>query len=479
MGKSKKNLAGDIAMLGGQDLNAPRKKKRRAEKTADGKKPPIAVPLERVAAPPILLNLISAFLTEYNFAGTGRLFTVERQGRAKIEGWEDSVGRKLPKDLPSLTRIFKDFYALWESEHVTKDSSSQSEAGIRRKKARKAAESVAKGTKQVEPKADSEASSSGGSSVDESSSEESGEDTNIEDTPQQKLAEFSSSSAASSSNCEDDSELRKKEAASAAETKLNHKKKKSLKGGKSGKSLGTLNISAQAHSSKSKTLGFVEAVTRLKAASRDEESSSESASSSSSSSSSSDSDADDESEHTKSKVTASKAFKQAKEEESPPTSDSDRSSKGALTKAKKPINSRKGSTDSSATIDESKESEQESASSVTSTSADSSEADAPSTKKRKRPKSPIAASEGISKKQKASAQKAQNTAFSRIPSTTAINPKLSSNAYVPYDYAERAYQDLSITRGKGFTKEKNKKKRGSYRGGAIDVNGRKGIKFDD
>jgi SRP40, C-terminal domain len=54
-----------------------------------------------------------------------------------------------------------------------------------------------------------------------------------------------------------------------------------------------------------------------------------------------------------------------------------------------------------------------------------------------------------------------------------------SNAYVSYDYAERAYKDLSVTRGKGFTKEKNKKKRGSYRGGAIDIGGGKGFKFED
>ena len=54
-----------------------------------------------------------------------------------------------------------------------------------------------------------------------------------------------------------------------------------------------------------------------------------------------------------------------------------------------------------------------------------------------------------------------------------------SNAYRSYDYAERAYNDLSVTRGKGFTKEKNKKKRGSYRGGAIDISGGKGFKFDD
>jgi len=57
--------------------------------------------------------------------------------------------------------------------------------------------------------------------------------------------------------------------------------------------------------------------------------------------------------------------------------------------------------------------------------------------------------------------------------------KYVSNSYVSYDYADRAYQDLSVTRGKGFTKEKNKKKRGSYRGGPIDTSGGKSFKFED
>lgn len=56
--------------------------------------------------------------------------------------------------------------------------------------------------------------------------------------------------------------------------------------------------------------------------------------------------------------------------------------------------------------------------------------------------------------------KKEQVPFSRIPANTKVDPRFSSNAYIPYDYADRAYQDLSVTRGKGFTKEKNKKKRG-------------------
>lgn len=47
---------------------------------------------------------------------------------------------------------------------------------------------------------------------------------------------------------------------------------------------------------------------------------------------------------------------------------------------------------------------------------------------------------------------------------------------VPGSYGFKAHLDLSVTRGKGFTKEKNKKKRGSYRGGQIDM-GSHSIKF--
>jgi len=75
--------------------------------------------------------------------------------------------------------------------------------------------------------------------------------------------------------------------------------------------------------------------------------------------------------------------------------------------------------------------------------------------------------------------KSKDAPFQRIPKDTMIDPKLASNKYVAYDYAEQAHRDLSVTKGKGFTKEKNKKKRGSYRGGIIDVDGRKGIKFED
>jgi hypothetical protein len=79
------------------------------------------------------------------------------------------------------------------------------------------------------------------------------------------------------------------------------------------------------------------------------------------------------------------------------------------------------------------------------------------------------------KKKHTGARPTPLAALSELPSA---NDHVS-NDYVPYAYAERAWKDLSVTRGKGFTKEKNKKKRGSYRGGPIDISGGKGFKFDD
>lgn len=45
------------------------------------------------------------------------------------------------------------------------------------------------------------------------------------------------------------------------------------------------------------------------------------------------------------------------------------------------------------------------------------------------------------------------------------------------DYGAKASRDLIVTRGAGFRKEKNKKKRGSYVGGEITMQSHS-IKFD-
>lgn len=80
----------------------------------------------------------------------------------------------------------------------------------------------------------------------------------------------------------------------------------------------------------------------------------------------------------------------------------------------------------------------------------------------------------------------QNTPFQRVKAdqVTYLDDRMKDMSYAGIglngdEYGARASRDLIVTRGKGFTKEKNKKKRGSYRGGAIDVYGSHSIKFDD
>jgi hypothetical protein len=85
------------------------------------------------------------------------------------------------------------------------------------------------------------------------------------------------------------------------------------------------------------------------------------------------------------------------------------------------------------------------------------------------------------------AKKAANSPFQRVKAdqVSFLDDRLRDMSYASKqgvtsdEYGARASKDLIVTRGKGFTKEKNKKKRGSYRGGAIDVYGSHSIKFED
>lgn len=64
--------------------------------------------------------------------------------------------------------------------------------------------------------------------------------------------------------------------------------------------------------------------------------------------------------------------------------------------------------------------------------------------------------------------------FQRVKSdqTTFLDDRMRDMSYMAKpgagDWGARANEDLIKTRGKNFTKEKNKKKRGSYKGGLID-----------
>lgn len=143
------------------------------------------------------------------------------------------------------------------------------------------------------------------------------------------------------------------------------------------------------------------------------------------------------------------------------------------------------SSDSSDDSDDSDASSSSSASDSGSSSSSSSSS-APA-KKSKQSTSPpakrVKTNEGTSlpKTSKESKDSKEATAkrFSRIPENLEVDPRFKSNEYVPHGFAEHSHQSLSVVRGKDFTKEKNKKKRGQgFRGGAIDTTSR-AVKFED
>jgi len=87
--------------------------------------------------------------------------------------------------------------------------------------------------------------------------------------------------------------------------------------------------------------------------------------------------------------------------------------------------------------------------------------------------------------QKGKASRKTNTSFQRVKADVVKyhDEKLKDNSFESRgtkadDYGAQASRDLIVTRGDGFRKEKNKKKRGSYRGGEITLQSHS-FKFDD
>ncbi|KAI0283065.1 SRP40, C-terminal domain-containing protein [Russula aff. rugulosa BPL654] len=84
------------------------------------------------------------------------------------------------------------------------------------------------------------------------------------------------------------------------------------------------------------------------------------------------------------------------------------------------------------------------------------------------------------------ASRKPNAPFQRVKveAVKIDDEKLKDNSFesrvcpLSHDYGARANRDLIVTRGDGFRKEKNKKKRGSYRGGDITLRSHS-FKFED
>lgn len=87
------------------------------------------------------------------------------------------------------------------------------------------------------------------------------------------------------------------------------------------------------------------------------------------------------------------------------------------------------------------------------------------------------ADEPPSKKQKQIGARFQRIDKSKIDQSLVLNNEYTST-FAEDSYGFKAHQDLIVTRGKGFTKEKNKKKKGIYRGGVIGF-ASNSFKYDD
>jgi len=76
-----------------------------------------------------------------------------------------------------------------------------------------------------------------------------------------------------------------------------------------------------------------------------------------------------------------------------------------------------------------------------------------------------------------------NAPFKRVKDDDAqfINPQLTDNSFWSKkgdDWGRKANEDLAVVKGRDFRHAKTKKKKGTYRGGSIDI-GVNSIKFPD
>ncbi|KAI9806618.1 MAG: hypothetical protein M1825_006075 [Sarcosagium campestre] len=503
-----------------EELKKEKEEKERAVKWLNHRA--VSTPV-KTAPPPHLLNLIAIFLTEYGFGGTCRLFNIEREGRKHLEGWNDDIGEKIDKKGPGLLTIYKDWKISVGPEQHQSSSDESSSSSDEPERIVKQKDKKSPGSKKLITK-----SSISKKVVVDVSTSSSGSDTDSADSgvtakgstlPKKSISmrptkisksSSSASSSASSSSTSQDSDADDEEAVTRDESKIRKEKSAkpsvlpksaSLKRKASPEPKTSLDKRLRASSKdvkvsdiqKSKSALAEPSATAVVAKRASKKSVAAVAVSSTQSDSNSSS--------------ASSSSSSSKELERGPkttTGTSVRSTKTKVTEASTPSDKivalpRTSSTDSSVTIEgevkkvpsSSDDSSSSNSNSSTDSSSEEDESNSsiptpteapPKPTKRKRSQSPRSNDSSVgAKRPKASvdAQKSNKVPFSRIPANIKVEEKLSSNAYVPYEYADRAHQDLIVTRGKGFTKEKNKKKRGSYRGGPIDTNSRKGIKFDD
>ncbi|KIW14324.1 hypothetical protein PV08_07106 [Exophiala spinifera] len=383
-----------------------------------------------------VLGVVGHYLTEFGLASTNKAFQKELKRLQESAGWpvpaqDEKIG--------DLVAVLEQGFLSVTGDLATKNSTSSEDS-----------------------EADSGSSESSGSTSSSDSSVDSGSDSDSE-------VDISSDSDADISNDSDDDSDSSETSSSTDSSSSNIPKKTASAKKKNGKNL-KLSASTSASSSSSSESSIEsdedEVATQPKSAvsSLKPKSSVESvkpastktlkrkaeASSSSGSSSSSDSDSSEEDEPPvkRAKVVPASTATQTSSSESSSESDSDSSDDEAA-----------GEAGNGAKLGPEHDEKSDSSNTVMGDNM-------------------VAASRPVFEKTPKKHVGARPTPLAQL-SAQATGDSYLSNAYQSYDYADRAYKDLSVTRGKGFTKEKNKKKRGSYRGGAIDISGGKAFKFDD
>ena len=504
--------------------------------------------------PDLLLTLVGAFLSSYGFNHTSRLYTIQLQSRKKLDAWKIEIGAQLPKGLPDLVKIFKEWYKAYQEQSRVEETSSSDTDDSDNTKAAKKSKKAKKAMKEVKAQAKAREDAAAkviakditSSSGSENSDDEIDSDVEMKGaSPAQaptgkttksskiKPSSLSSSGSSSDSDADDEEEnagtalsipaASKKPTVNGLANGLKRKASPSSSSSSDSESDSNTSSSAkvkavpvkkyvsspvisQPHINGSVSKPSVSSSSSSDASSSDSESAvsrpaaattavAKTESKTSSDTSSSESESADRAPKSTLVTTAiTKAEASSSPSSSESTSSDSESSEVDFSKPPKPTvtkttkvittNPNQVSSDSSVTLqatsvpkpsvakislpsnyysNSSIQADQKAATTTVITTS--------TTSKRKRSSSPTLKDAKFSKN--------KNTPFQRVPHDTRVDPKMASNAYRSYDYADRAHQDLSVTRGKGFTKEKNKKKRGSYKGGMIDVTGGKGIKFED
>ena len=473
----------------------------------------VSAPL-KTAPPTQLLTLIGAFLASYGFISTGRIFSLERNARKKLDGWDDHIGKKLSKGTPDLVKIYKD----WSKDYYEESGSENEDDNEETKAARAGRQSRKLQERQLNA---AEETSSSGSEQSSSSEEEAtikskngAKQNAVKKGKAGRIPSESSSTSTSDSDADDEKGVAAKPSTAQPTVArlVNKLKRKAAPGGSSSTDSSTdsdseLGSSSNEPAKKKKKSESAQAP--KKSVSRSNTVDTKAANSKTTKSCKADAGpATANTKPSKNKIkllksepipeqSAKKPAEPVPEKEIVKTASSSNSSSDSSSKkisssshsdtsashssnptkktptipaAEQLTNGRKDSTDSSTTLNGTSTKKptatkpvSSSSSSDTSSSSDHgiplSEPTTTHAMKRKRSPSPKAITPPP--KSPAKRSKKPSAPFSRIPQDTKVDPKLASNAYVPYDYAEKAHQDLSVTNGKGFKKEKNKKKRGA------------------